>query len=397
MNRILKKLTMNESKETATGFLQIIFVLIVVGATMGLTFLLKFTSDKGPAISSAPEQVVVDVLKPETIEYRPVRTLTGQVETRADVIISPEINGRVVSLHPRLLPGGVINAGEILFSLDKTDYEIALKRSLSDVAAANADLAEAQANADNLIRDWKQVYPDQATPTLVAKEPQIAAIKARLAAANASVMQAKTNLERTNISVKNTIKIIESDIEQDQFVVAGGSYGRFFVVEALRIRVSAEANLISRFGIAQNNKVSVQPENNNGLAFETTVSSVGASLDQLTRLQPILLNVPSGINLTPGMFVKVTTYGKTEQNLYRLPATALASRTSAWRANKGILEAVELTIIDVTNDFAIVKAFDVKDGVVISQVPTSFVKRPVKIRKTLEQSTDAFASMGATQ
>lgn len=397
MKRILHALRTDHSKETAAGFLQIIFVLVVVGATMGVTFLLKFTADKGPALSSAPEQVVVDVLKPVPIQYRPSKTLTGQVETRADVTISPEVNGRVTSLHPQLLPGGVIKANETLFSLDRTDYEIALQRSRADVASAQADLVLAQADAENFVKDWQRVYPDQPAPTLVAKEPQIAALEARLAAAEATVSQAEANLARTDVRAKNTIRVIESAIEQDQFVVAGGQYGRFFVEDALRIRVSAGADVIAQLGISPGADVTVQSENAGSPAFKATVSSLGASLDERTRLQPVLISMPAGINLAPGMFVKVTASGRSVENVFRLPATALASRTSVWRVSNDALEAVDLSVVDITNDYVVVDAFDVKDGVVVSQVPTSFVKRPVKIRKTVNSASGTAPKVGSTQ
>lgn len=381
MNRVLKAIHTAKNNDTASGLMQIVFVVLVVGGTIGLTGLLKLTADSGPALSPEPEQVVVDVLKPAEVSHTATRRLSGQVEARANVAISPQVTGRVVGLHDNLVPGGTIRAGETLFSLDPTDYEIALERSRADVAAASADLEQARADASNFIKDWERVYPDRPAPALVAKEPQIRAIEARLAAAQANVRQAEVNLARTNVAAKNDIRIIESNIELDQLVGPNGQYGSFYVADALRIRASAETAIVQALQLAPGKRAIVRVDGySSDMSAELT--SVGSALDERTRLQPLILSVPSGATLTPGQFVSLDVSGTEESGVYRLPASAMTTRTSVWRVANARLEEHQVDIVDTTDDFVVVRSFDAKDGIVISQVPTSFVARPVKIRNT---------------
>jgi len=395
MNRVLKALHVSKKSETATGFIQILFVLVVVGGTIGITGLLKLTANTGPTLSSAPEQIVVDVLKPAISIHTAVRSLTGQVESRANVAISPEVTGRVISLHPNLIPGGTIEAGEILFSIESTDYEIALKRSRAEVAAAAADLTQAKADASNFIKDWQRVYPNQPAPALVAKEPQIAAIEARLAAAKASVEQAETNLARTRVTADSKIRVIDSRIEVGQLAAPAGQYGSYFVADGLRVRASAEAALFHNLGLIVGKSVEIiadapssgNSSNNRGIArHASTIVSMGAALDERTQLRPLIIAAPTELNLTPGTFVTVRVSGDENADVFTLPAAAMATRTSVWRVGDGKLEEVAVDIIDITEETVIVRSFDVKDGIVISQVPTSFVARPVKIRGTRDEA-----------
>ena len=391
MNRMLKALHVSKNAETATGFVQILFVLLVVGGTIGVTALLKYTASSGPTLSSAPEQIVVDVLKPSTAVHTATRTLTGQVETRANVAISPQVTGRVISLHPSLIPGGTIKAGEVLFGIDPTDYEIALKRSRSEVAAASADLEQATADASNFIKDWQRVYPDKPAPSLVAKEPQINAIEARLDAAEASVHQAETNLARARVTADSTVRIIESTIEVGQLLSPSGQYGSYYVADALRIRASTQYETIRDLQLVAGKQVELIANARTGSGgdsehYGAEIISVGAALDSRTQLQPLIISVPKDHNLTPGTFVTVKVSGGENLDVFTLPASAMATRTSVWRVSAGKLEETDVNIIDVTEDNVIVRSFDVKDGIVVSQVPTSFVKRPVKIRAVLSDS-----------
>ncbi len=382
MNRALKAIHVSKNNDTVSGYIQILFVLLVVGGTIGITVLLKLTADEGPQLSAAPEQVVVDVIRPVETRHTSTRTLSGLVETRANVPISPEVTGRVVSLHPQLVPGGRIEAGETLFSLDPTDYEIALERSKADVAAASADLDQARADADNFIKDWKRVYPDKPAPALVAKEPQIKAIEARLAAAKANVRQAETNLDRTSIVANNAIRIIESAVELGQLVGPNGQFGTFYVEDALRIRASAETSIVQDLQLTAGKSVRVHAES--GTEYPAHVTSVGSALDERTRLQPIMISVPEAISYTPGTFVTVTVSGTETPGVFRLPASAMATRSSVWRVSNDKLEPFTVEIVDTTDAHVIVQAFDEKQGVVVSQVPTSFVERPVNIRAVID-------------
>ncbi len=396
---MLKALHVSKKSETAAGTVQILFVLLVVGGTIGITAFLKLTASSGPALSSAPEQIVVDVLVPATSTHTAARSLTGQVEARANVAISPQVTGRVVSLHPNLIPGGTIKAGEILFSVEPTDYEIALKRSRSEVAGATADLTQAKADASNFIKDWERVYPNRPAPALVAKEPQIKAIEARLAAAEAAVQQAQTNLARTRVTADNTIRIIESSIEVGQLLSPSGQYGSYYVADGLRIRASTRYSIIRDLGLRSGSNVEVIKSNqggNNGSndAYPANIISVGAALDDRTQLQPLIISVPAGHNLTPGTFVTVRVSGSENIGVFALPAAAMATRTSVWRVSGGKLEETTVSIIDITEDQVIVRSFDAKDGIVVSQVPTSFAQRPVKIRNVVSPSEGPTSNEG---
>lgn len=406
MNRMLKALHVSKKSETAAGAVQILFVLLVVGGTIGITGLLKLTASSGPALSSAPEQIVVDILMPTTTTHTAARLLTGQVEARANVVISPQVTGRVVSLHPNLIPGGTIKAGEVLFSVEPTDYEIALKRSRSEVAGAQADLTQAKADASNFIKDWQRVYPDRPAPALVAKEPQIKAIEARLAAAEASVEQAQTNLARTKVTADSAIRIIESSVEVGQLVAPSGQYGSYYVVDALRIRASTQYSVIRDLGLGAGSRAAIiksyqngGPDSNNSTdsnnSYPATILSIGAALDDRTQLQPLIISVPANHNLTPGTFVTVRVSGSQNIGVFALPAAAMATRSTVWRVSDGKLEETPVSIVDITEDQVIVRSFDAGDGIVISQVPTSFVKRPVKIREVVSASKGPASSEGA--
>ncbi|MDA3894773.1 MAG: HlyD family efflux transporter periplasmic adaptor subunit [Desulfobacteraceae bacterium] len=97
----------------------------------GMTLL---ASMKKPPTEAKPEELVlkVDALEAGLENVTVVISGYGEVQPLNSVSISPEVAGRVVSIHPRLEPGEVINQGELLFGVDSSNYQAA-----HDEAAAN--------------------------------------------------------------------------------------------------------------------------------------------------------------------------------------------------------------------------------------------------------------------
>jgi len=68
----------------------------------------------------------------------------GQARARDEVVISPQVPGRVISVHPNLEVGGVIPAGEVMFAVDPRDYETRLVEAEATVKQWEAALARIQ-------------------------------------------------------------------------------------------------------------------------------------------------------------------------------------------------------------------------------------------------------------
>lgn len=127
---------MDESKprrlsRTVFGVVACFLVLVA-----GLGLFRALAAMKVPPVQAqsqeSPLGVSVKQVQPEDI---PV-TLTGYGEVRClhVVSIAPEVNGLVTHIHPNLEVGGIIPAGETLFSIDARDYEARLGEARASVA-----------------------------------------------------------------------------------------------------------------------------------------------------------------------------------------------------------------------------------------------------------------------
>ncbi len=114
----------------------------------------------------------------------PILTASGYLVARHQSVVSSKIQGRISSL--RVEEGSVVNAGDILATLDNQDAEAAIVKAKADIDYAKADLAEAQRQ--------EQLQEDLFKEKVVSQDALDAA-KAKVNLAAAAIQQDEANLQ----------------------------------------------------------------------------------------------------------------------------------------------------------------------------------------------------------
>ncbi len=143
-----------------------VFILIV-----GMGLFSFFSSFRKPPAQAEQEERPIPV---EVIEVQPedvpiILNGYGEVRTLAIVPISPEVSGRVVQIHPRLEAGEVIPAGEILFEIDSSDYQVRLKSAQAGLEQAKHTLKRLQ---EQFVLDRERLKTLERTKDLAFSEFQ---------------------------------------------------------------------------------------------------------------------------------------------------------------------------------------------------------------------------------
>ena len=103
-------------------------LLVVLGAIV--VTVLMFLSQPEPVKAAAPEAalaVKTQILKSTSVTLEVESQGTVQPRTRTSLI--SEVSGAVLEVSEQFIVGGTFGAGDVLLSLDPTDYEVALQRA----------------------------------------------------------------------------------------------------------------------------------------------------------------------------------------------------------------------------------------------------------------------------
>lgn len=161
-------------------------LLILAGA-----LLLSACADEAP-----PERivdVVVDEVRSEL--YRPQTEFVGRLQAQDDVTITAQVSGYLMSRDFR--EGDWVQAGDVLYTIDPSEYKAGLARAKADLAAAVAN----QANALRNFKRGEELLPKGAISQ--AEMDNLTAKKldadARIESGKAQVTSAEVNLGFTTI------------------------------------------------------------------------------------------------------------------------------------------------------------------------------------------------------
>ena len=146
-------------------------------------------------------EVVIDEVRSRP--YRPKSRYIGRLQAQDDVAIQARVTGYLTSRDFK--EGELVHAGDVLYTLDDSEYVAALARSEAELAAAVA----MQANAERNFKRGQSLIPQGAISE--AEMDELTARKldadARIESAQAQLTSARVNLGFTTIKAPITGRI----------------------------------------------------------------------------------------------------------------------------------------------------------------------------------------------
>ncbi len=336
--------------------------LIVVIAFLIGAFLIS-TMMGGEPEEKISEQKIREPLV-ETIAVTPSSqnitfTKTGTVQVRSDISIVPQVSGRVISVSENLREGSVFEKNEPLFQIEKADYDNQLQMAKAEVSQSWAALELARADADAARAEWQGLNGDRPIPALVARKPQLNQANANLKAAKARVADAELGLKRTSYTYPFNGRVVESLIEEGQFLQAGQSYGRVYQKDALEILIPVEDSILQWVKPNETNaniKTMYRGQLQN---IPAKIERIGGELNTQTRFAN-LIAVPLGNEwekLLPGTFVEITIEGPRIDNIMNIPNEAIQGQNGVWIVkDDNIVTYKELDILSTEPEYTLANA-----------------------------------------
>ncbi len=207
----------------------VLICLVVALAAAGLLAVIYNTEPTAERTSAVRRSAtLVDVITAEQGTYRPTLSAVGTVRPEKEIELSTRVGGEIISLAPEFVPGGFIDQGQALLRIDPADYETALIARNSELHQAQADL-DLELGRQELARsDYEELKGEISAEyeTLVLRQPQLNAARARLEAAEAGVRRAELDLERTRIRAPFAAQVLDRDVNVGSQVAPGESLGR---------------------------------------------------------------------------------------------------------------------------------------------------------------------------
>ncbi len=215
--------------------------LVILAAGIGAY--LVFSSMKKPP----EEKAKVDNTPIVSVQAISVATMTmhvdsyGIVEPKYETELVAQVAGQIVELSDMFVRGGFVKTGQLLARIDPSDYQAALIEAQSNMASAQAALEIEVAQGQVAGQEWEKITHTSPTE-LSLRKPQLAQELARVKSAQASILRAERNLERTKIVAPYDAMIDSRNIGLGSFVGVGSNIGKLLSTALAVIRLPIADN-----------------------------------------------------------------------------------------------------------------------------------------------------------
>ncbi|MGJ3241519.1 MAG: efflux RND transporter periplasmic adaptor subunit [Opitutales bacterium] len=377
----------------------IILCVVILLCAVGAIFLI-FNSEPEAQRTGATRtsSMLVETVTVTRADFQPELVVLGAVEAARDVVLRPQVGGRVLSLADAFLPGGRIQKGDTLVAIDPADYQIARDRAHSDLRQSEAELALEQGRQAVARRDFEAVGESLAGAdrSLVLREPQMQMAQARVEAARAALRRSELDMDRTQVKAPFDAQVLTREIDPGSLASPGEPLGRIVGVDTYWVYARVPLRQVDRLAYAGNSgnagsrvrlrQRSAWPE---GVYREGRVSRLIGSLEGETRLARVLVVVPDPLALQPAnrgkpalildSLVEARILGEPLEDVVRLSRRFVRQNDTVWVKAGENLEVREVSVVfrDATDAY-IADGLETGDAVITTNLSTVVDGAPVR-------------------
>ena len=384
-------------KNTTRRIIHFFVTFIIIGA--GVAAFIVFSAGK-PQLKRTKPPTPMPMVKTAKVVIGPqsvVITGEGTVKPTREIQLIPQVSGKIIFVSPALVDGGQFTQGETLLRIDPVDYQLAVILAQARVKDSESRLKVTLEEAAAGKEEWFLIYKEdqekgKQPPALVAKEPQVAAAKAKLAADRADLRKARLHLERTELKAPFNGRVSEENADIGQYVSMGQKLATLFSIKTAEIVIPFEDEALYWFhvpgftpGDGPGSSVTVRARiAGRELTWPGRVMRAEGKLDDRTRMINVVVRVDQPYATKPplvsGLFVTAEIQGRTIEDAAVIPRSALRENNVVWLVDDhGAISFRKVEVARLSSQTAILKT-GVRDGELVVTSGLKAVTDGMKVR-----------------
>ncbi|MCT7942748.1 MULTISPECIES: efflux RND transporter periplasmic adaptor subunit [Shewanella] len=341
-----------------------LFILIVF---IGLAMLLMGTQETPEQKEEAAILTIVEVM---TVEQQTVSLNLpsyGVVNPKYKTQLVTEVQGRLQSIAPNFVAGGMVKKGEQLALIEPSDYEADLMQAEANVAQATAMLNEEIARGEVAKIEFKD-FDNGVAPELGLRIPQLKKEQANVKSAQAGLARAQRNLERTVIRAPFDGIIKARKVDLGQYVTLGTNLGELYDTNTAEVRLPLTNSDLAYLESIDNPDTQVTLNASlagQDISWEGNIIRSENVIDEQNRMVYLVAEVTdpyllqsSTLNKLPlkyGSFVTAVIKGRTVSGIVSLPRHVVRNSQVAIVKPDNIIEMRSVNIVKSDIDKVYIK------------------------------------------
>ncbi|MEM9400197.1 MAG: efflux RND transporter periplasmic adaptor subunit [Verrucomicrobiota bacterium] len=398
-------------------------IVVTLGLCVGLLAValavVKIMHKTAPEVVKKPREISYPTVSVSKITREDVAVeveTQGTVMPRTETVLVAEVSGKIIKVSPSLETGAFFSKGDLLLTIDRRDYEMAVVQAEAELAAAEANLQSEQAQAEQAKKDWERLGEGE-QPALSARIPQLREAQATLRSAWAILENAKTDLERTQVIAPYDGRVRAKNADIGQYVTSGTQLAEIFATDYAEVRLPLTEEQVALIDLpigyrsedkVKQSKVKLKADfGSKSQAWDARIVRSEGVVNTESRMFYAIARVDDPYNrhdnnsgktaLPVGLFVSAYIQGKTFSNVVKLPREALKDDdTLHLITDEDRLQIVDVDILYSGKNFVVVDGK--MGGQWYSTTPLEIAVAEMQVTpKRSQESTSAKANMKVAQ
>jgi RND family efflux transporter MFP subunit len=195
---------MTEATHKPNPILRFGLPVVIVAGGIGTFAALKATKPEAKTKPEDSRGTLVDAVPVKLATHTIDVVAQGRVIPSRQVMLGPEVGGKIVWLSDEVVPGGRLAKGETMLRIDAREYKLTRQQQEAAVDRARLELEVERGRKKVAEREWELLGGNEPAPvgeqpaeSLALRGPQLRTAKVAVEAAQSGLDRAKLNVDRT--------------------------------------------------------------------------------------------------------------------------------------------------------------------------------------------------------
>lgn len=346
-------------------FVILLPVVIVLGMVEGAKYLMSM---KKPP-KTVKRAVVVPKVKTmlsTAMTYRVEIQVEGTVTPMWEATMAAQVAGQVLSVSDDFQAGMRVKKGEVLVTLERVEYEVAVAQAEAAVVQARQLLAEEEAKGARALREWtRSGRKIENARELSLRKPQLEGARANVRSAEAGVERARLNMSRTTITAPFDGVIEERMVSPGDVCAPGKMLGRMLGSERFQVKLSVSPARAEELDLGRLKTGTIPVMLTSGVvkgkSWPAEITRIDSRLDTRNRFVNLIAEIPDPLGdpenrLLAGAFVEAWIDGNRVSGAHAFPTAAIVRDSFVWTVDENSkLKKAELERVFSKEDWSVVR------------------------------------------
>ncbi len=380
--------TISHQKHQPSLIKRLIPIIIVLVVVFVLLQLMKGMKQEPAKVPEKPQGFLVETTTVNPTDLTLTISSQGTLQAKRQITLTTEVSGKVLTLSPAFVVGGRFNAGEVLLTIDPADYQVAVARAEANLASAQAQLNLERAKSDQAKKDWESFGRKGQPSDLLLNIPQLEGAQASVKAAEADLMKAKRDLQKTEIKAPFNGTVISKAVDLGQFVGMSGSLGVIAGTDVAEVRLPLTNQDLQKLDLLdrslEEQLLPVQFFNGHQkMVAEGHIRRLESSKDAKTLLNYVVGEIEQPVvkGLLYNTFLQAKITGPTLDDVYPIPtAWMMPNDQLAVYQKDGTLAIKNVEVIHKTNEYFYLKSgISELDAIITTPIQAPVAGMPLRL------------------